>query len=144
QERERRQPLRRHSAVAAHPAVQLEDVLAVDVLLEGLDAELAREPIDRVLPRPDPGAAAIDPASVGTALGPDASADPIARLEHDDAAPRLGQPPRGGETRVARTDDADIGPEILHCPVSPPRGSAVSTDGAFVLMSGAVDEPIAG
>ncbi len=39
---------------------------------------------------------------------PDATADPVARLEHDDLSPRRHEGARGGEAGDARPDDRDV------------------------------------
>jgi hypothetical protein len=86
---------------------------ACDPRLVGADARLAREAEDRVVPRAEPSAAAVDGRPVREALRPDAAADAIARLEHDDRPPRLAEPMRGGEPGVSRADDADVALESL-------------------------------
>ena len=58
-----------------------------------------------------------------------APSDPVTRLQDDDRQPRLVQPARGGQPGEARSDDADVGFQLLHgvsLPPVPPTAFAVS------------------
>src|SRR5262249_17392634 len=83
-----------------------------------------REGEDRVVLRREPGAAAVDGRAVGKPMGPDATADAVARLEHDDRFPGLREPARCGEPGVTGADDADVHVDALSH--RPPPGTRPS------------------
>ena len=61
----------------------------------------------RLVAAGDELAAALVHRAVAEPVRPDAAADPVARLEHDDLRPGGPQGIRGGQPGEARTDDAD-------------------------------------
>jgi len=82
--------------------------VAVVVLLVFPHAELVHQRMNAVLTRPNPGAAAIDPGSVGTVFGERATADPVSRLQQGHRPTGPFQPQGGRQTRESRTDHAII------------------------------------
>ena len=92
---------------ACAPAVD-EQVGALDPGLVGGDADLAREPEDRVVRGAQPRAAAVDWRTVGQVVGPDPTADAVTCLDDDHRAAALAQPSGGREPGVPGPDDAHI------------------------------------
>jgi hypothetical protein len=86
--------------------------LAVDVLLVRRHSELVHQRVDAVLARPDPGATAIDPRSVGEDLGVGAPADSISGFQQGHRATGLLQPQGGRQTGESCTDNAIV--DICH------------------------------
>ena len=115
------------------------DVLAVAEAREEPDAEVVEQRVHRRLVRRDPLAAEL--VGLAADLGvPDASPDPVSRLEHDDVHSLAGEGRRGREPRDPGPDDGYLGLDAaLRHPaflrrvsgaqsrsgrIGPPRGSA--------------------
>ena len=132
-----RADLRDEPGVPAGPTAADEEVGALHPRLVGRDPELAGQPEDGVVLGCEPRAAAVHRRPVPERLGPDATAHPVAGLEHDDRPPALAQPPSRGETRVAGPHDADVcsdllchpGPEATSTPGSSRMGPRLSRMG---------------
>ena len=103
-----RTDLRDESGVAARAPLADQEMRALHPRLVGGHAHLAGEAEDRVVPRAEPSAPAIDGRAVGEMVRPDPAAHPVAGLEDDDRLPGLAQPTRRGEAGVSRTDHADV------------------------------------
>ena len=87
---------------------QLDDAVAVVVGGVPLQAELVDEGVDPVLGRPDPLAADLD-GDAGDLVVQRAPPDPVPGLQHHDGAPRLLEPPTGGQPGDPTPHDHHIG-----------------------------------
>ncbi len=103
-------------------------LVAADRELHGAHAECARRGGHRTVGDPvDPRGAPVGDAPVGP-IGPDATADAIARLEDDGAPSGIRQQARRGEPRDPGTDDDRI--ECGHGASLPPGGASLGVVGA--------------
>jgi hypothetical protein len=75
---------------------------------EGGDAELVGERRDPLLGRPDPLAAHLDYLVPADLLVEQATADAVARLDHNRPLAGGGDPAGGDETGKPSTDDCDV------------------------------------
>ena len=93
--------------VTGTPAVD-EQVRPRDPRLVRRRAHLVREAEDRVVPRREPRAAAVDRRAVVETLGPDPAADAVARFEDGDRLPGLLQAACRGQPGVPGAHDAHL------------------------------------
>jgi hypothetical protein len=80
----------------------------------GADTQLLGERVEAVLAGSDPGAAEVHLRPVVQVLCPDATADPIARLEHGYGASGFCQAAGCREPGIAGADDTELGLQMLH------------------------------
>ena len=78
------------------------------MLGEDLDPQLAGETLHPRVVRADPLAAEVDRDPVAQGRVQQPPPDPVARLEHDHLAPRVGERPRRPQAGEAGADDGDV------------------------------------
>ena len=103
-----RADLRDQPRVAAGATVADQEVRALDPRLVRVDADLVREPEDRVVLRREPRAAAIDRRCRRRAAGSRSGRRRGRALRARRPTSRLLQPPRGREPGVPGADDTDV------------------------------------
>jgi hypothetical protein len=82
----------------------------------GADTQLLGERVEAVVAGSDPGAAEVHLRPVVQVLGPDATTDPIARLEHGHGASGLRQHAGRRKPGKAGPDYTELGLQMLHHP----------------------------
>ena len=94
--------------VAAQAAVEAQQVRALAMGREGVDAKLPGELGDPLLSWPDPLTAHLDDLAVANGRVDGPSSDSVARLEDHHSEPLGYDRPRGGEPGKSRPDHHDI------------------------------------
>src|SRR5919199_4988733 len=89
-------------------------VLAVREGRISLDPELPGERVHSFVAHADPGTAEVGGRAILEVLRPDAPADAVARLEHDDLVAGAAGLSCGGEAGVAGPHDADASVTVGH------------------------------
>ena len=100
-----------------NPAAESEDPVTLVVGCEQGDAQLVRQRPDAVLARPDPLPAELHDRAIREGVVEQASADPIARLEHHHRTTRGLKVAGGGQSRQARPDHDYL--DLVHVVLPP-------------------------